>query len=411
MYSTNLRVVKSRLNDLDYKLVLSVLGLLLFGLALIFSADHSQGIKSHFTRQIYFALTGTVILIAAAAIPPRLYYAFAYIVYAVSLLSLLMVPLAGVMGFGAKRWLLIGGINVQPSEAAKLALILALSRFLAQRRSHVSIWKILGVAALFGLPPTVFVLLQPDMGTATVFPILTFAMLAWFGLPLKVYILFLMPLLSLLLSVNPWIIAPLLLIGLYILKRSKIRWFGIVVMIILCALITFSAPVAWNQLEPYQQKRLTTFLNPAEDPLGSGYQIIQSKVAVGSGGLTGQGLLEGPQTQLRFLPEQHTDFIFALAGEELGFFGTSAIIMLFMLFIISGYIQASRTRNQFMSYVAVGVTTMFLYHTIINIGMVLGILPVTGLPLPLISYGGSFLLTCLTGAGILLSVGLYRREH
>ncbi|NQT35717.1 rod shape-determining protein RodA [bacterium] len=411
MHSTNLRVVKSRLNDLDYKLVISVLGLLLFGLALIYSADHSQGIKSHFTRQVYFALTGTVILIAVAAIPPRLYYAFAYIVYAIGILSLILVPLAGVMGFGAKRWLIIGGINVQPSEPAKLALILALSRFLAQRRSHVSIWKILGIAALFGLPPTVLVLLQPDMGTATVFPILTIAMLAWFGLPLKVYILFLMPLLSLFLSVNPWIIAPLLLIGLYILKRSKIRWYGIVMMITLCTLITFSAPVAWNQLEPYQQKRLTTFLNPAEDPLGSGYQVIQSKVAVGSGGLTGQGFLEGPQTQLRFLPEQHTDFIFALAGEELGFFGTSAIIVLFMLFVISGFIQASRTRNQFMSFVAVGVTTMFLYHTIINIGMVLGILPVTGLPLPLISYGGSFLLTCLTGTGILLSVGLYRREH
>ena len=411
MYSTNLRVVKSRLNDLDYKLVFSVLCLFLLGLALIYSADHSQGTKLHFSKQVYFALTGTVILIAAAAIPPRLYNAFAYIIYAVGLLSLVMVPLAGVMGFGARRWLVIGGINIQPSEPVKLALIIALSRFLSQRRSYVSTWWILGIAALFGLPPTILVLLQPDMGTATVFPILTIAMLAWFGLPLKVYILFLMPLLSLLLSINPWIIAPLLLIGLYILYRSKIRWFGIVGMIILCMLITFSAPIAWNQLEPYQQKRLTTFLNPAEDPLGSGYQVIQSKVAIGSGGLTGQGLLKGPQTQLRFLPEQHTDFIFALAGEELGFFGTSAIIILFLVLIISGYIQASRTRNQFMSFVAVGVTTMFLYHTIINIGMVLGILPVTGLPLPFLSYGGSFLTTCLMGVGILLSVGLYRREH
>jgi rod shape determining protein RodA len=169
--------------------------------------------------------------------------------------------------------------------------------------------------------------------------------------------------------------------------------------------------MAWNHLEPYQQRRLTTFLNPTADPLGAGYQIIQSKVAIGSGGIIGRGYLKGTQTQLRFLPQQHTDFIFALAGEELGFVGISILMGLLFALVWRGYSIAAATKNPFMGLVSSGLVTMIAYHSIVNIGMVAGILPVTGLPLPFLSYGGSFLLTCLVSTGIILSTGLHRRER
>jgi len=188
------------------------------------------------------------------------------------------------------------------------------------------------------------------------------------------------------------------------------KWLGMVLLAAVCLLAIFAAPRAWNHLQPYQQKRLTTFLDPADDPLGSGYQVIQSKVAIGSGGVGGAGFLKGTQTQLRFLPQQHTDFIFALAGEEFGLLGTSAVILMFLLYGWRGIRIANRSRSQFAGLIAAGITTMIIYHACINIGMAIGMLPVTGIPLPFLSYGGSFLITCLMNTGILLSTGLYRRE-
>lgn len=403
--------MKNRLGDLDKRLLLSVLCLVIIGIVLIYSADHSLGIKSHVVKQIYIGIIGVVLLSLAAFAPPRIYYAFAYILYAIGILGLIIVLLSGIIGLGAKRWLIIGGVHIQPSEPMKIALIIAGSRILSERHSSLSHWKIVAKIGLLCMVPTLLVLLQPDLGTATVFPIVLIAMLVWFGLPLRVFILFLLPLLSLFLSIYPWFVLPLVLAGFIALWKQGVRWTAIIGVILLCVIATIAAPKAWNQLEPYQQKRLTTFMDPAADPLGSGYQIIQSKVAIGSGGISGQGFLMGTQTQLRFLPEQHTDFIFALAGEEFGFVGVTVIIILFTMYGWNGYLLASRTKNQFMSFVAVGITTFILYHAVVNIGMVVGLLPVTGLPLPFLSYGGSFLLTCLIGSGILLSVGIYRRER
>ncbi|NQU04573.1 MAG: rod shape-determining protein RodA [Calditrichaeota bacterium] len=406
-----MNTLKNRLSTINFPLLISALGMVVIGIILIYSADHSQGLRTHFTRQVYFSLAGLLLLTVAASITPRIYYALAYVFYIVGMIGLVLVLIMGIIGFGAKRWLVVGGINVQPSEPLKLALIFAVARVLSSRSSYISYWKMIGKAALLGGIPTIFLLLQPDLGTATVLPIIIASMLAWFGIPLKIFILFLLPFLSLFLTVSPWIVLPLIAVGFAYLWKSGIRWVGITGMLFVCAVATITAPTAWNQLEPYQQKRLTTFLNPAADPLGSGYQVIQSKVAIGSGGFAGQGFLKGPQTQLRFLPEQHTDFIFALAGEEFGFVGVTVILVFLVLYGWSGFRLAMRTKNQFMSFVAVGITTLVLYHAVVNIGMVIGVLPVTGLPLPFLSYGGSFLITCMTATGILLSVGVYHRER
>ena len=406
-----MNTLKNRLSTIDFPLLISTFGMIVIGIILIYSADHSQGLRTHFTRQVYFSIAGILLLTVAASITPRIYYALAYVFYAIGMIGLVLVLIMGIIGFGAKRWLVVGGINIQPSEPLKIALIFAVARVLSSRSSHISYWKMIGKAALLGGIPTFFLLLQPDLGTATVLPIIVASMLAWFGIPLKMFILLLLPFLSLFLTVSPWIVLPLIAVGFTYLWKSGIRWVGIAGMLFVCAVGTITAPTAWNQLEPYQQKRLTTFLNPAADPLGSGYQVIQSKVAIGSGGFSGQGFLKGPQTQLRFLPEQHTDFIFALAGEEFGFIGVTVILVLLVLYGWSGFRLAMRTKNQFMSFVAVGITTLVLYHAVVNIGMVIGALPVTGLPLPFMSYGGSFLITCMTATGILLSVGVYHRER
>lgn len=397
--------------EIDLKLPFVVLLLTLVGIVLIFSADHAQNINSHLNKQIWFAVVGLILFILAALVSPRYYYALAYIIYIIAIIGLLMVPVAGFVGLGARRWISLGGINFQPSEPAKIACILAVARLLSYRHGPTAPWKMLGLSILIIIPVTALVLFQPDLGTSTVFPVITAAMLAWFGLPLKFFLLILLPVASLFVIVNPWLVIPAVLVGLLWLWKSGIRLGWIVIIAILCITAIFTAPVAWNQLEPYQQKRLTTFLNPTADPLGAGYQIIQSKVAIGSGGVVGQGFLKGTQTQLRFLPQQHTDFIFALAGEEFGFLMTSFLIILFGLIVLFGINIASRTKNQFMSLVVVGIVTMIAYHAFVNIGMVIGVLPVTGLPLPFLSYGGSFLLTCLLGAGMIQSVSLHRKDY
>ncbi|MDP8229469.1 MAG: FtsW/RodA/SpoVE family cell cycle protein, partial [Candidatus Electryoneaceae bacterium] len=264
--------------------------------------------------------------------------------------------------------------------------------------------------ALTGLPFIGLVLLQPDLGTSTVFVVLALALLVWHGLPLKIFIMMMLPLLSMIISIKPWIVLPLIFVSFLWLWRARVIWVGLILLIILCVAGSVIAPMAWDQLKPYQQKRLTIFLDPSADPLCAGYQVIQSKVAVGSGGITGQGFLQGTQTQLRFLPEQHTDFIFALAGEEFGFVGVLIIILLLLIYGWRGYLAAMRTKSTFMGAVAAGMTTLILYHAIVNIGMAIGILPVTGLPLSFISYGRSFLITCMVGTGMILSAGLHRRE-
>jgi rod shape determining protein RodA len=400
----------SRFKELNVSLLLTIILMLAMSLALVYSAGNAREDYTHFNKQLVFVCVGIIVLFGAMYIPPRMYYALAYLAYGLSILLLISVLAGGVFGLGAKRWIIIGGFTLQPSEPAKLAFVLAASRLLSDWRDYVG-WKLIGAFALLAAPITLLVMIQPDLGTSTVFVILSVTLLAWYGLPIRYFLVLFLPLFSMLYHVSPALIGAVALIGLGWLKRTGLNWIWIICIAIVCGFATMGAPIAWDQLEPYQKKRLTTFMDPSADPLGSGYQVIQSQVAIGSGGFAGMGYLNGAQTQLRFLPEQHTDFIFSLAGEEFGFIGTSLILFLYSLIGWFGFRAAAFMKNQFMSLVTAGMTVMILYHSVINIGMALGNLPVTGLPLPFLSYGGSFMLSCLCAAGMILSASLYRREY
>ncbi len=402
--------VAGKWQSLDRPLFLTTIALVGIGLLLIYSADNALFDSAHFEKQLTFAIAGFIFMMIATIIPTRYYFALAYIVFGIAVVMLLMVPVVGVTALGAKRWISIGGFNFQPSEPAKLFFLIAAARFLSGVRPDQTERRALIGVVLIAALPFMLVLSQPDLGTSSLFPVIGAVLLAWWGLPLWYYLLAAMPFVAMFLGVFPWLAVPLELIGFWWMKRAGMRWLGLSLLLALVIASTFVAATAWSKLEPYQQNRLTTFIDPGADPLGAGYQIIQSKVAIGSGGVIGSGWLQGTQTQLRFLPQQHTDFIFALAGEEFGLWGTTSVLLLFFVYGWRGVKIATRARSQFAGLMAIGITTITLYHAAVNIGMAIGVMPVTGIPLPFISYGGTFLMTCMVNTGILLSTGIYRRE-
>ena len=341
----------------------------------------------------------------------RLYYDFAYIGYAISLVLLILVFFVGSEGLGATRWLRFGGIGIQPSEIAKIATLLALARYLSDERLEINRPKIFIIATAIIATPFVLIARQPDLGTALVFVVLALPVYYWIGLKFATLILILIPLIVLFASFNTFtFILALLLIVLYLIYLRPSVVLGAVYFFLNVA-VGFITPMLWNQLKDYQKRRITTFWNPEADPLGAGYQIIQSKVAIGSGGFWGKGFLEGSQTQLRYLPEQHTDFIFAVIGEEFGFFGVFAGILLFSIFLIRIVYIANSCKSRFSSVIAIGIGAIIGFHMFINIGMTVGLFPVTGLPLPFISYGGSALISNMIMVGLLLNFYRSRYEY
>ncbi len=316
-------------------------------------------------RQLVWAGLGCALAVLLLVVDYHLWLEWSYLLYGLTILLLGLVLVAGTVRGGAQRWLMIGGMTVQPSEFAKLTTILALARYLGHRPSAVGRWRtVLGACILLGIP-MVLILKQPNLGTAAVFGFAGLAMLLVWGIPLR----------------------PLVIV------------LGAA---ILCL------PVFWFFLEDYQRSRLLVFLNPNLDPLGAGYTVIQSRIAMGSGQFWGKGWLAGTQNQLNFLPERHTDFIFSVVGEEWGILGTTFCLVLYFLLFDRGFIIASQTRDPFGRLIVVGLVTMLAVHTVVNMGMVMGLMPVVGLPLPFMSYGGSWMMTCLVAIGIILSVGVRR---
>ena len=309
---------------------------------------------------------GLVMMITIAMLPPRMLIHAAAPMYVLSLILLVAVLRMGHVGKGAERWLIIGGLQVQPSEFAKIALVLALSAWFSRisyARMGNPLWLI--PPALIVLVPVGLVLKAPNLGTAVIIGGIGASLFFAAGMRLWQIVLLLLPVPS---------------------------------------LIKF----AYNHLHDYQRARITTFLHPENDPLGAGYNIIQSKIALGSGGMWGQGYLHGSQGQLNFLPEKQTDFIFTMIAEEWGFVGAAAVIGLLLMIILGGMIMAIRCRNRFGRLIALGISMNFFFYCLVNLSMVMGAIPVGGVPLPLVSYGGSAMLNVMLGFGLLLSTWVHR---
>ena len=354
---------KLRLLNWPFVVVVSLIALVGYGM--LYSAAGGSHEPWAWRHSVRFAV-GLVLMLAIALTDIRIWFRWAYAIYAAALLGLIAVEVIGSISMGAQRWIDLGLFQLQPSEVMKIGLVLALARYFhGTYLDDVARPTQLIVPLAIVLVPTALVLKQPDLGTSV-------TLLAGGG-------------------------ALLFLAG--------VRWwkFALVIGATLGAL-----PILWHQLHGYQKQRVMTFLDPERDPLGAGYHIIQSKIALGSGGIWGKGILKGTQSQLSFLPEKQTDFVFTMLAEEAGLVGALGLLGLFMILVAYGLVFALRARNQFGRLLAMGITVTFSLYVVINIAMVTGLIPVVGVPLPLISYGGTAMMTVLIGFGLMLSVDIHR---
>lgn len=404
---------RPKIFNLDFSLLFIISSLISIGLIAVYSATHlaAQSGGSYFSKQLLISIFGLILMISFAFIPFRYIQRSSYMFYGLNILLLIIVLIFGSRGYGAERWLVIGPFRLQPSEFCKLATIMAVANYLSKSEVDINKFKYLSVSIGLIILPFILIARQPDLGTSLVFLAVILPLLYWAGLNWFYLFVFITPLVTLLLSFNfyaflIWMI--LISIVLIVSHRKPVILIGIFLLHIIVGLIT---PVLWAQLKPYQQQRILTFANPEADPQGAGYQIIQSKVAIGSGGIWGKGFLDGTQTQLRFLPAQHTDFIFSVIGEEWGFSGVLVVILLFVILLLYLIYLAGLVRSKYSSLIIIGVTTVLFFHIVVNIGMTIGLAPVTGLPLPFISYGGSFLLSMFLMMGLIMNFSFNRFSH
>ena len=355
----------------DRALVLVTLALTLLGLLFIGSASHINQaglhVSDYLAKQAAFLVADIAIFVYLLRFDYRKLYRYAPALYAANLIVLTAVMLVGTSALGAQRWITIGPISIQPSEFAKIIYIVCLARFLCRPSLDLKKWSGLFYTALFLLPPFVLVLLQPDLGTSLVFGAITLG-------------------------------------GLYIagVRMDYIRKMCLAGLAVL--------PLAWFfLLKEYQKNRILVLFDPERDPFNTGYHVIQSKIAIGSGGLIGKGLFAGTQSQLNFLPENHTDFIFAVVGEETGLVGALLLLLLYFVLLYRGIWIASTAADRFGRYIATGIVAMWLFQIFINVGMTIGIMPVTGIPLPFLSYGVSSLTLNLCSVALLLNIYLRRK--
>ena len=362
---------RNRLDGFDYLTCILTVILIGFGVVTIYSATYNPEAGTWFTgfcrRQLIWVAIATGLGALLFIFHYNIFYQIAYPLYGFSIILLLAVEVAGSTHMGATRWLALGGINVQPSEFAKITVILALARYLSDRRlpPPYNLKELIPPALIIALP-TVLILKQPDLGTAMLIILISGVIIFIAGITRKT----------------------LLTLGLSAISI---------------------AVVGWQFLHDYQRQRILTFLDPEKDPLGSGYHIAQSKIAIGAGKLFGKGFLKGTQNSLHFLPEQHTDFIFAAYAEQWGFLGVLILLALYFAFLLRAGHIAIEARDSFGSYLATGIAAIFFWQVTINIGMVSGLMPVVGIPLPLFSYGGTSMLTSMILISILLNIH-YRRK-
>lgn len=368
-YETSFRnqsmTIREKLYNISFSYVMFIVILAAIGIVMLYSAANGNWSPWAINQLIRFGM-GFAVMIVLALTDIKLLLRYAYIFYFITLILLVVVEVAGHTGMGATRWINLGFIKLQPSEFMKIAMVLVLARYF-HTSSLQSIESVRGIIPplLMAIFPAFLIVLQPDLGTALMLIFTTAAMFFAVGVQI---------------------------------------WKFVVVFI--GGLVTI--PFAWHFLHDYQKNRVLTFLNPERDPLGAGYHIIQSKIALGSGGVFGKGFLKGSQSHLNFLPEKHTDFIFTMLSEEFGLVGAVLVVILNILILAYSYSFALKSTSYFGKLLAIGLATNYFMYVFINIAMVLGLLPVVGIPLPLISYGGTVMLSIMASFGIILCVHINR---
>ncbi len=354
-----------KLGQVNWGLLVLVTFVACIGFAMLYSAANGQ-INPWTTRQVARYGLGLVAILIIALIDIRFWIRHAYLIYLAALILLFVVEVMGAIGMGARRWIDIGFMQLQPSEVMKIALVLALARYFhAVPLDDIGRIRVVIMPLFLLALPVVLVVRQPDLGTAIVLIMITAVVMFAAGV--------------------------------------RIWKFALATGAVLAAI-----PVAWPMLHEYQRQRVLTFLDPARDPLGAGYHITQSKIALGSGGTAGRGFLQGTQSHLSFLPERHTDFIFTMLAEEFGLIGSLGLLSIYAIIILYAVAIALQSKNQFGRLLVIGVIATFSIYITINVAMVTGLVPVVGVPLPLISYGGTSLLTLMAGFGLIICVNVHR---
>ena len=354
----------AKLQSINYPLLGLIITLFFVGLAALYSISNGDFNSWPLKHSQRFIL-GLIIFFLVIFFDLRLIFGYAYVIFFLSIISLVIIPFFGIESNGATRWINIAGISLQPSEFVKYTLILALAKYFHSINNDSSFIKTLIIPLIITIVPVLLVITQPDLGTALI----------------------------------------ILLggISLFWISGLNYKYFIVGVFSILCSL-----PVLWQYLKDYQKDRVLTFFNPERDPLGNGYHIMQSKIALGSGGIFGKGYMEGTQSHLNFLPEMQTDFIFTMLGEEFGYIGTLLLLLIYAALIMISIRLALKSRSLFSKYLSLGVCNVFFIYVFVNIGMVTGLLPVVGVPLPFISYGGSSMLAVMFGFGLLMNCYINR---
>lgn len=359
------------LKNLDFALLFAAAGILLYGCLAIYSASKGGHAGARLIeRQLAWSMIGFVAAVVVASIDVGVYEWLAGKFYAINMLLLIAVVVRGHSSKGSQRWIGFGPVQIQPSEIAKILLIIALAVFLVKRIEKIRSFETFAYSFLYLAAPMLLIFKQPDLGTSLVLIAIWLTMTFVMGTDIKNVLAF---------------VGGCLVLGVVVFNVHGV-------------------------LKPYQKNRLVSFINPAADAKGSGYHVTQSRIAIGSGQMFGKGYLGGTQRELRFIPEQHTDFIFTVVGEEMGFAGSVVLLGLYLMLVWRGLNILSSTEDALGRAIAAGVVGMFLFHIVVNIGMTLGIMPVTGVPLPMFSYGGSSLVSNLMAIGLLEGIGMRRHK-
>jgi rod shape determining protein RodA len=408
-----LRIDYNLKDKLDLYVFIPVVSLILLGLISIYSATYANTLaQSNFEKQLYFVLAAILIFLIVHFLPTNTFKVISIPSYIFSILLLILVLIIGKKVSGSKSWIGFGIFSFQPSEFAKIATILMLSNFLSRNNTQINSFRDILFALAIGFTPVFLILLEPDMGSSLVYMFLILVLLFKKGISLFWLIVVISPAMtaiSAIFGLTTFIVTLIFLLGVLFYLNKDLFLNSSVLALNLAA--GFFADYVFNLLSPHQQARILSFLDPFSDPLGTGYNSIQSMVAVGSGGLFGKGFMNGNQTQLQYIPEQWTDFIFCTISEEFGFIGSTLVIILFLVLLIRILKNSSQTKDEFLSLTQVGIFSVLFIHFFINVGMVIGLVPIIGVPLPFVSYGGSSLITNVIMISIVTNIYRTRKNY